>query len=158
MQEISKYYAIRKRQFMLSAVMMLFAFNTQLVLCNPPDADGDGISDNLDEMPYVASGLEIILHETNSKLTYTHDISADYSNLTFNQLEIEGTYGKLRMFSDSHFEYLSNESFDSMNANTEKEEIFTFTSQEGSKFQILIKLVGTNDSAVISKLYYKIDR
>ena len=128
MKEILKYYAFRKRLFMLAAVMMMLPFKAQLVLCNPSDSDGDGISDNFDEMPNVASGLEIKLYETNSKLTYTHDISSDYSNLTFNQLEIEGTYGKLKMFTDSHFEYLANESFDSMNANTEKEEIFTFTS------------------------------
>ena len=43
MKEITKYYAFRKRLFMLAAVMMMLPFKAQLVLCNPSDSDGDGI-------------------------------------------------------------------------------------------------------------------
>ena len=146
----------RIRSAILLGVSLILSASVQNGYANT-DSDGDGISDTLDLLPNVASGLAISLSETNEKLTHSADFSADYPNLTFIQAEVTGSHGKVKIFSDKHYEYVANEAFDSMNANTEKEEIFTFTSEENSKFQILVKIVGTNDPAIISKMHYNID-
>ena len=121
------------------------------------DTDGDGISDVLDDNPNVMSGLVVSLNETDSVLTHVGDISSTYPNLTFTQSEMTGTHGKLKIFSDERFEYVANEAHNALNLNAEKEEIFTFTSDQGTNFHFLIKIIGTNDSAIISKLDYIID-
>ncbi len=143
--------------YLLARAFILLVFISSLANVLGQDADGDGISDALDDDPGTMSGLVVSLNETDSILTHVGNISSDYPSLSFMQSEVVGTYGKVKIFTDGRFEYVANETHDALNLNAEREEIYTFTSDQGLKFHFLVKIVGTNDAAIISKLEYNID-
>ena len=122
-----------------------------------PDTDGDGISDALDSLPNQKSGVAISLYETNSILEYSGDISSDYTNLTFSHSERKGRYGTVKLFSNGKYDYVAKSTHDELFAGQEKDELYTFKSNEGLDFHFLIKIVGTNDPAIITMLDYVID-
>ncbi|OUU68270.1 MAG: hypothetical protein CBC27_11925, partial [Opitutia bacterium TMED67] len=133
-----------------------FIFGGFSILANT-DTDGDGISDALDSLPNQKSGVAISLTETDSIVTYNGDISSDYPNLTFSQSERKGRYGTVKLFSNGKYDYVAKSTHDELFAGQEKDELYTFTSNEGSEFHFLIKIVGTNDPAIITMLDYVID-
>ena len=98
----------------------------------------------------------------NLVLPYTKkETTADYSSGN------QSLYGNLELFNDGKFKYNSKSNkvngveltatHDDLPAGALREEIFSFTSDNGFEFQILVSIIGTNDSAVISKLDYVIE-
>ena len=90
-------------------------------------------------------------------MEYSGDISSDYTNLTFSQSERNGRYGTVKLFSNGKYDYVAKSTHDELFAGQEKDELYTFTSNEGLEFHFLIKIVGTNDPAIITMLDYVID-
>ncbi|MAS75193.1 MAG: hypothetical protein CMO57_02195, partial [Verrucomicrobiales bacterium] len=140
----------------LICLFSVFFISIYTILANT-DTDGDGISDALDSLPNQKSGVAISLNETDSILEYSGDISSDYTNLTFSQSERKGRYGTVKLFSNGKYDYVAKSTHDELFAGQEKDELYTFTSNEGLEFHFLIKIVGTNDPAIITMLDYVID-
>ena len=161
----------------------LISLVTQIDQVFAKDTDGDGIVDALDAQPDIASAIVLNLNESsdlnangdalkkegnyqdtfpNLVLPYTKkETTADYSSGN------QSLYGNLELFNDGKFKYNSKSNtvngveltatHDDLPAGALREEIFSFTSDNGFEFQILVSIIGTNDSAVISKLDYVIE-
>ena len=148
------------------------------------DADGDGIADALDAQPDVPSGMVLNLDETadlnangnalkkegsyntgayaNLVLPYTKkEVTASYSSGN------QSLYGDLEVLTDGTYKYNSKANkvngtdyaatHDDLPTGAIREELFSFTDENGFVFQILVSIKGTNDAAVMSKLDYVIE-
>ena len=148
------------------------------------DTDGDGIADALDTQPDVPSGMVINLDETadlnangnalkkegsynkgaygDLVLPYTKkQVTASYSSGN------QSLYGDLEVLTDGTYKYNSKANkvsgidyaatHDDLPAGAIREELFSFTAENGFVFQILVSIKGTNDAAVMSKLDYIIE-
>lgn len=148
------------------------------------DTDGDGIADTLDAQPDVPSGMVLNLDETADLNANGDGLKKEgiyktgaYENLILPYTKKEVTalfssgnqslYGDLEVFNDGTYKYNSKSNkvngieldatHDDLPAGAIREELFSFTAENGFVFQILVSINGTNDPAVISKLDYIIE-
>ena len=117
------------------------------------NANGDALKK---EGSYSTGAYEnLVLPYTNKQVT------ASYSSGN------QSLYGDLEVFTDGTYKYNSKANkvsgidyaatHDDLPAGALREELFSFTDENGFVFQILVSINGTNDPAVISKLDYIIE-
>ena len=148
------------------------------------DTDGDGIADTLDAQKDVPSGMVLNLDETADLNANGDGLKKEgiyntgaYENLILPYTKKEVTalfssgnqslFGDLEVFNDGTYKYNSKSNkvngieldatHDDLPAGAIREELFSFTAENGFVFQILVSINGTNDPAVISKLDYIIE-
>ena len=92
------------------------------------------------------------LLEANSALSTSGTLSitdADAGEAFFNAETIDQTYGSLTIESNGQWNYVANSAYDNLRVGQELEETFTVSSIEGTTSTIVIKIVGTNDTAIL---------
>jgi len=100
----------------------------------------------------VLSAGTATLTESNAILSTsgTLTISDVDSAATFNAVTLNGTYGKLTLGTSGAWTYVTNTANDNFVAGTTYTDAFTVTSADGTPTTVTIRIVGTNDAAVIS--------
>jgi VCBS repeat-containing protein len=100
----------------------------------------------------VISTAAVDLTETNAPLTSagTLSISDIDSAATFNAGTIAGTYGSLTITTAGAWTYAASSAHDEFKAGTTYTDTFTVTSADGTTSTVTVRIVGTNDAAVIS--------
>ncbi|MES2319481.1 MAG: VCBS domain-containing protein, partial [Pseudomonadota bacterium] len=100
----------------------------------------------------VISTEKVLLTETDSVLTAagTLTISDVDSPATFVAATIVGTYGSLAIDTAGNWNYIASSAHNEFEDGVTYSEIFTVTSFDGTTSTIAVKILGTNDAAVIS--------
>ena len=98
------------------------------------------------------------LSETNSRIVHTENINSRLENTSnFKAETITGSFGKISISAGGLIDYVSDSINNNLAEGGKYSEVFRLTTTDNVKIDLPINIVGTNDSASISKLEYVID-
>ena len=98
------------------------------------------------------------LSETNSRIAHTENINSRLENTSsFKAETITGSYGKITISAGGLIDYVSASIYNNLVEGGKYSEVFRLTTSDNVNIDLPVNIIGTNDSASISKLEYVID-
>ena len=109
-------------------------------------------------MPDVKELDPLNLPETNSRIVHTENINSRLEvPLSFKNETLTGSYGKISVNAGGVVDYVSDSIFNNLAEGGKYSEVFRLSTTDNIKIDLPVNIIGTNDSASISKLEYVID-
>ena len=109
-------------------------------------------------MPDVKELDPLNLFETNSRIVHTENISSRLENTSsFKAETLIGSYGKITISAGGLIDYVSASIYNNLVEGGKYSEVFRLTTSDNLNIDLPVNIIGTNDSASISKLEYVID-
>ena len=109
-------------------------------------------------MPDVKELDPLNLPETNSRIVHTENINSRLEvPLSFKNETLTGSYGKITVNAGGVVDYVSDSIFNNLAEGGKYSEVFRLSTTDNIKIDLPVNIIGTNDSASISKLEYVID-
>ena len=109
-------------------------------------------------MPDVKELDPLNLPETNSRIVHTENINSRLEvPLSFKNETLTGSYGKITVNAGGIVDYVSDSIFNNLAEGGKYSEVFRLSTTDNIKIDLPVNIIGTNDSASISKLEYVID-